>query len=327
MTDLPTSLPEASLEERLQTRIRNLSREVWDSVIEGADVNRWLANFDGSVLDVDTERLYALHLLSHFNYFGIKEIREMLRSVYRDLFRYPLIQQARVAQNDTRDFATLEASFQEELRSTRFLGMGNPSESGAHLLYYFRQMNKLPKSLFIHQHEILNHAPGVAPNEIAIPGLKRLVFVDDLMGSGQQAQDYSHKLLEFVREAAKSHPHSLEIWYFTLFARPNALSRVRLLPFDRVETIHEVDDAEQAFSNQSRVFVDPPPGFTLAEAQALASAYGSKLVPGHPLGYKNGQLLLGFQHNVPDNSLPIFWLNDTKVQWDPVFPRFDKVYG
>jgi hypothetical protein len=321
-----TSHDVAAEEDRLQSRIRTLSNEVWEGTVDGADVERWLGNFDGRVLGPEKERLHALHLLANFDFFGVKEVREMLKSVFRDLYRYPLIQQARKDSGFTRDFVSLETIFRQELAATRFLGMGNPSESGAHLLYYFRQVNRLSKSLFIHQHEILEKAPGVPNNSIAIPNLKRLVFIDDLMGSGEQATSYSTKLLDFVREAAKTHGPGLEIWYFTLFARPQALDAVRKLPFDRVDAVHEVDDAEKAFSADSRVYRDPALDVSLSDALAFASVYGALLVPGHPLGYKDGQLLLGFHHNVPDNSLPIFWINETSIQWEPVFPRFSKVY-
>ncbi|UYO96375.1 hypothetical protein OED01_12285 [Microbacterium sp. M28] len=312
-------------EERLHSRIRTLSQEAWDGRVAGADVNRWLENFDGRAFEIDKERLHALHLLANFDFFNVETVRGMLKSLYRDLYRYPLIQRARESLGGTREFDVLNSHYLDELSGTRFLGMGNPSESGAHLLYYFRQVNGLSKTLFIHQHEILSDAVGVANNSIAIPGLKRLVFVDDLMGSGQQATEYSKKLLSYVRTATASSPDPLEIWYFTLFARPAALDLVRALPFDRVEAVHEIDDAEKAFSAQSRVYRAPPAGVTLDGGRQLATTYGSRLFPSHPLGYLDGQLLLGFEHNVPDNSLPVFWLNETSVPWEPVFPRFHKV--
>ncbi len=310
-------------EEALQSRIRTLSNEVWDGRVEGPDVDRWLKNFTGEAFPLEQERLHALHLLSNFNFFNVDTVRSMLKSVYRDLFRYELIQRARNAHSGSRDFTSLNRTFLDELAATRFLGMGNPSESGAHLLYYFRQINALHKNLFIHQHQILEKAAGEQSNTIAIPNLKRLVFIDDLMGSGQQAAEYSEKLLKHVRAARGA--AGMEIWYFTLFARPAALDLVRSLPFDRVETIHEMDDAERAFSPESRVYRKPPNGITLERGKQFATKYGERLFNLHPLGYKDGQLLLGFEHNVPDNCLPIFWLNEMSIPWEPVFPRFHKV--
>ncbi|AUN42891.1 hypothetical protein ASU32_07385 [Tsukamurella tyrosinosolvens] len=315
----------ASLKSALLDRVRILSIEVWDGRVRESDIERWLENFCGKALETDQERTHALHLLSKFSFFNILTIRSMLRSIYRDLFRYPLIQRARHAADSTRNFSILESEFQEELAATRFLGMGNPSESGAHLLYYFRQVNTLSKKYFIHQHEILEHAAGIEDNRIAIPGLRRLVFIDDIMGSGTQATQYSKKLLSHVRAASKRDKTPIEIWYFTLFARPDALRLVRELEFDRVETVNEIDDTEKAFSDQSRAYR----GANLIrsqDGQSIAQTYGSILTPGSPLGFKDGQLLLGFEHNVPDNTLPIFWLSESNLNWEPIFPRFTKVY-
>lgn len=315
----------ASQEDRLQDQIRVLSNEVWGGRVEGTDVTRWLNNFDGSAFDVGKERLHALNLLANFDFFNIDTIRSILKTIYRDLFKYQIIQKIRQENNGSHDAKLLNVELLKEQNATRFLGMGNPSESGAHLLYYFRQVNELSKKLFIHQHEILNKGVGEPHNSIAIPNLKRLVFIDDLMGSGDQAKQYSEKLLKFVRAAADETETDLEIWYFTLFARPTALSKVRKLMFDQVDTVHELDDAELAFSQQSRVYRTEKSGITQAEGQHFAHTYGVKANPQMPLGYKEGQLLLGFEHNIPNNTLPIFWSNDTYIHWEPIFPRFNKV--
>lgn len=316
----------AQVQRALEDQIRVLSREVWEEALTWPDVARWLENFKGDVLPVDEERLLALHLLANFDFFGLREIRELLRAIYRDLFRYPIVQRARNAQGGTRDAMKLEHAVQQELNATRFLGMGNPSESGAHLLYYFRQVNRLSKRYFIHQHEILDHAPGDPRSVIAIPGLTRLVFIDDIMGSGTQAVQYSARLLEHVREAAARSGVHLEICYFTMFARPKALDLVRTLHFDVVEAVHEIDDSELAFSARSRVYAKPAAGISAAAAEAVARHYGQRLQPGSPLGYKDGQLLLGMHHNIPDNTLPIFWAEETAMYWGPAFKRHGKIY-
>jgi len=51
-----------------------------------------------------------------------------------------------------------------------------------------------------------------------------------------------------------------------------------------------------------------------------------------PLGYENSGALVFFEHNSPNNSLPIFWASGkckileplgehTEVNWTPLFPR------
>lgn len=329
MTDqIQSMLGRNSDHHEIISRIRTLSEEVWEDSVSGPDIDRWLQNFNGAILSVEAERLNALHLLAHFNYFGLREIRELLKSVYRDLFRYPIIQNIRKANNSTRDFAFLDSEFKKELEATRFLGMGNPSESGAHLLYYFRQENGLAKRYFIHQHEILDKPPGDPEARLAIAGLRRLVFVDDLLGSGTQATDYSNKLLQSVKAAAERDGVELEVCYYTLFAKPEGLSLARSQAgFDSVKAVHEIDATQNAFDLNSRVYARSVPGVSLLQGVQLAAGYGERLFPGHGLGYRNGQLLLGLHHNVPDNTLPIFWFDETAIEWSPVFPRYNKVYS
>lgn len=309
-------------------RIQRLTTQVWEGSLTGEDIGRWLDNFKGEAFGLTKEYANALHLLSEFNHFGLREIRELLRSVFRDLYRYPIIQSIRKRNGGTFDEELLSSEFNAELRATRFLGMGNPSESGAHLLYYFRQINSLPKNLFIHQHEILDGPVGAAQSSIAIDGLRRLVFVDDLLGSGSQARQYSAKLLEGIRQAAASADIELHISYFTLFAKPKGLMVARGLEFDEVHSVHELDESAEAFHPSSRAYVrDVPSEVSRSDGRALASHYGNTLFPSGPLGWNSDQLLLGLHHNVPDNTLPIFWAGAGAVQWEPVFLRYDKAYS
>ena len=149
-------------------------------------VQTWLEQFEEATDLENDEQLHALFLLSHFIYFGQPEIRELLKSVYRDLFRSPIMHEVRRANGDTTDRAFLDAEFSKCLARTRFMGVGNPSESGAHLLYYFRQENALPRTLFINTHEIFKRysGPGGGAVKLRDPNLEYYVFIDDLCGSG-----------------------------------------------------------------------------------------------------------------------------------------------
>ena len=59
--------------------------------------------------------------------------------------------------------------------------------------------------------------------------------------------------------------------------------------------------------------------------------YGAQLLPKYPLGWKNSQALVVFDHATPNNTLPIIWSNrvvkSTKRQWYPLFPRSYNVVG
>jgi len=83
---------------------------------------------------------------------------------------------------------------EKELDCTRFLGIGNPSESGVHLLYYFRQENCLPKDVFIDASRAFKSTvtpDGNISVQIGNPDITRYVFIDDICGSGDTAITYS----------------------------------------------------------------------------------------------------------------------------------------
>jgi hypothetical protein len=56
----------------------------------------------------------------------------------------------------------------------------------------------------------------------------------------------------------------------------------------------------------------------------MVEKYGKKLYKNHMLGYKDSQLLLGLEHNTPNNTLPIFW---SEEEWSPIFKRYGKNCG
>jgi hypothetical protein len=57
-------------------------------------------------------------------------------------------------------------------------------------------------------------------------------------------------------------------------------------------------------------------------AKEIVLIYGKKIVKNAPLGRKDGQLLVVFPDNCPNNSLPILWKTGTSsFPWTPLFGR------
>jgi len=328
----------------LIAKIKSLSESLWERKATQPTINEWLENF-ADVQDGHTSarQLHALYLLSHFMYFGAREMRELMRVLFRDLYRYPIIEQLRNNNGHSTDTLLLNSRFQEELDNTLFLGIGNPSESGSHLLYYFRQENGLPKSLFVHTHELLVRSPRGAVDRflnwlsrgywrgkmsLRHPSVTRYVFIDDFCGSGHQAQEYSSQIVEDIKALS---PTS-EVSYFVLCATSEGLEAVRdNTLFDVVRCVFELDTSFRCFSSNSRYFPAPQPWSAIAGdvAEEMCVSYGSRLVPDAPLGYGDCQLLLGFHHNTPDNTLPIFWAGEDPLgpPWKPMFKRYPKLYA
>lgn len=333
-----------SATDELLAKIKILSDTIWDRKARQATVDQWLANFDNPADGFgDQRKLHALYLLSHFMYFGSRQMRELMRVLFRDLYKYPLVERIREARGHTTDLTLINREFQSSLERTLFLGVGNPSESGCHLLYYFRQENGLPKSCFIHSHEIFErkrvsrwqmikamllnrHDRYAGTLSLRKPNVNRYVFIDDFCGSGHQAESYSADLVEDI----KSFDPRIEVSYFVLCATSSGIDAVRKkTAFDVVQCVFELDETFRSLESTSRYFPSPwPREVTLHFAEAMCRQYGRRLEPQAPMGYGDCQLLLGFPHNTPDNTLPIFWCDDAGgTAWTPVFKRYPKLYG
>ncbi|WP_284312641.1 phosphoribosyltransferase-like protein [Labrys miyagiensis] len=307
--------------DRLLRKVKQLTESAWYGKVLEPDVRQWLAQFTEASLIEDDEQLQALFLLTNFIYFGQQEIRELLKSLYRDLFRTPAIHQIRKSNGGTKDLAFLAAGYQDHLRNTRFLGVGNPSESGVHLLYYFRQENLLSSAQFINTHEIFarDATSGGVTLKIRNAAIQNYVFIDDICGSGTQAELYSRDIVNPLR-ALK---HDVRIDYLVLFATRTGLEFIKNLNrYDTVAAIYVLDDSFKSLDPNSRIFGTSVAEFDRLKVRATCEKYGKMLCPLHPLGYKDGQLLMGFNHNTPDNTLPIFWADDP---WRPMFKRYNKV--
>jgi len=306
---------------RLWPRIKVLHDTVWEGHASGPAVEEWLRNFV-SPPDAPNERLQALCLLSHFMYFGSRQMRTLLKSLYRDKYKYPIVEGIRSRNGDTADSAFIQEEFGKELETTRFLGIGNPSESGVHLLYYYRQENRLERKYFINAHEIISTEEG--SRVLANPQVTRYVFLDDFCGSGSQGKRYSKKLLAELKQISPNSHAS----YHVLFATTSGLEALRdETMFDSVECIYELDSTFKCFSDNSRYFAKPIAGIEKAEVEKMCRSNGGRLDSTDPLGFGDCQLLIGFHHNTPNNTLPIIWFDEPGATWTPIFKRYSKYFG
>jgi hypothetical protein len=315
--------------ENLFDKIKTLNERLWEQRVTRPVIDSWLANFKDDWGDLPSEQLHALYLLSQFIYFGDREVRELLRALYRDHYRYPIVSALRRAASDTLDADDLRTKFLAERQRSRFLGMGNPSESGTHLLYYFRQENRLPKSLFVSLAELFDRRLDDPDVDLDDTNVRRIIFVDDLCGSGSQAIKYSSRVLEVLRRLEQRRGIELRLSYLVLVANAEALDRVRQRThFDDVDAVLELDETHKSLSPASRHFKQAPQGIDRAFARSVCTHYGRRLWPAYPLGWDHDELLLGFHHNIPDNTLPIVWWDDeSRTAWQPVLRRYPKVYG
>lgn len=331
----------------LKKRILILNEKVWEDRLSWGKIESWLNNFTGRVADVEVERLHALFWLSQFMYFGSQEIRVLLRSMYRDLFLCPLIQEVRDTLPEDVGANEVRAAVRNELLYTRFFGVGNPSESGVHLLYYFRQVNGLGKKMFVDATQIFTRSRRQAPSlldkllghfDLAVrgttdrrlrrPSLKRYIFLDDICGSGETAIDYSKEVLG---DLIRLNPNA-KAAYYCLFAAEDGIQMVRRhsLFGENCAAVHELDGSYRCLDPESRYLKTVPNHIDPHIARLVAREYGRLLDPRFATGYQDSQMLIGFHHNTPDNTLNIMWHDSADkagMSWSPAFKRYPKIYG
>jgi hypothetical protein len=329
---------QSTLYDELVRKILVLSEIAWENLVKKPNLDNWLANFRTS-----DEKLHALFLISQFMYFGSREVRALLKSLYRDLFKYPRIEQIRKVNHDSLDSSLIESVFHDALSKTRFLGVGNPSESGVHLLYYFRQENRLPKNLFIHSYQLFDRYGSAGQLQLGNPGINHYVFLDDMCGSGKQAARYAGRIVDELKKLNKN----ARVEYLTLFATTQGKNFLRKVTrFDNIDSVFELDESFECFHSTSRYFPADIGVIKRDVARDMCISYGKELMRvicelegvlgpdldkcarRHALGFDNGQLLIGFHHNTPDNSLPVIWFDEAeRYPWVPIFRRYNKNYG
>ncbi|MCP3371611.1 phosphoribosyltransferase-like protein [Bradyrhizobium cajani] len=305
-------------EQYLRKKIKRLSECVWEGRAKRVEIDAWLSSFSERGSSGVNERLHMLHLLSNFLYFGIGEIRELLRAHFQYACQRPVVTKIRQDNADTIDIDFIDHQLRIAISRTRFLAVGNPSESGQHLLYYFRQENNLPAGLFPNQFELPGF-PGASDTH-GKSSVDRYFFIDDICGSGQQIEKFSRNVIQTL---SKAHPDA-KITYCPIFATSDGLDYTRKnTAFSDIRCLMELDASFKCFSPTSRFYEDPA---LRSEAEKICFHYGRILHARDPLGYKDGQLAIGFNHNTPDNTLPIFWAeHPTSLPgWSPIFRRYMK---
>jgi len=284
---------------RLKRIIRNTSVVAWKKEISDEKIEKWLSNFDGSYFeDIETEKKLALWLLAHFSYYTLDDVRILCKNLFNQYLHEKLCNY-----NGT----DIAQAINHIINNTVFVGLGNDSESGNNILYYFRQENLLSKKCF----EIDTGKT-----------YENLVYVDDVTISGDQA-------LEYIKSRAITAKNT---YAAVLIATEDAIKKLKA-PKNCIKPLSTVilDQRDRVFSSSTYVFSEKRIAEIKEIAQEFCKFYGKRAVKGcgymasYPLGYDDGQYMISFEYNTPDNTLPIFW--GTGNGWIPLFKRYPKIYN
>lgn len=314
------------------SKVNKLSRWLWGNMITSKDIDLWLNNYVGEYLDESEEKVHSSYLLSQFMFFNLLEVRKMLIYVYKELFYKVMIREIRKGGEDK--ISIIEEKFNNELAQTRFLGIGNASESSCLMLYFFRQENELSKELFwdisdVFERESDGKIIGLKKAENGLE-IKNYIFLDDISSSGHQAQEFFE---DNHYEKIYNYNNSAKIHYFTLMNTEESRTLFKEeLPTIIFKTVFELNQTYKVFDDKSRYFPKHRTDDRLhlnmiLKSKILCERYYHKygLNDGYRCGYDDSQLLMGFFYNTPDNSLPFLWAKSDN--WYPVIKRYHKKYN
>jgi hypothetical protein len=286
-------------EEDLRNIIKHTSTTSLGSEFAEKDIDIWLDNFKGEIIDVKYERLLALWLLSHFTYYNKEEVSHLCKVLYSDLIHLIV-----------KDIDIFKKGIEEAVDSffseSNIISAEETSGSGGFIAYIFRQENDLPiKELFNFSLENISD------------DVKNIIVIDDVtLSVGVAGQKY-----RFWEKARKLYPNK-NFYLLTLIANEESINDLRNTFNITVVSSIKLDNRDRCFSDKSDVFSSFPQ--LINKAKEIAEHYGKKIAITSALGYENGEYAFGFYYNTPDNSLPLFW--GQKNGWMPILKRYHKNY-
>lgn len=264
----------------------------------------WLRNFESS--DQGT----AAFLLDKFTYYNAEMTDALLKASYQSLGD-GLVQSANGSSlNITSD---LPCAVFTPVTGER----PNPTDSGNLMCRKARQLLSIPENRIVEPQAAMTHAANGGT----------VIFIDDFIGSGDQfletwQRDYSPQSLSSFHNVMNRQPFCA--CYISLVSTDYGLSNI-------------ISDAPEVAVSVAHILttrstvqgLDISPG-QLQEIDHFLSKYVNRLQPKEPYilgdmgylkyGYKNRGLMFGFEHSIPDATLPIFW-SPGNNEWEPLIER------
>ena len=192
--------------------------------------------------------------------------------------------------------------------------LDGPGKSGAECARKYASHNEIYSDKIIEREKIPDF---VKQNK----ELEAVVFIDDFIGTGQQAKEYFEKLASSCGDILRE--RKLLLFFIVISGFQSQADEIRetflpklSLPDVRIHLCDPLSDEDKCFSNKSKIFTDQN---ERESAMNLAQELGSKLEKKYPLGYGNCQATVVFEWGCPNNCLPILWKESQT--WRPLFKR------
>ena len=259
--------------------------------ISQLDVIAWLENFDPD------DRGKAIIVLNNFEYYTtsdiINEFENGLESIIKE---------------------------KKEDQEIYLIPVGLLGKSGASMIYYLKKTPSYANSK-ITLIDNSTYSENKEKRVVKISELAdncKIVLIDDFAGTGMSIYKF---YLQIKKLLPPHEPIALTISYLDEAEKYlNKKDGIKIVGNKRIP----------AFSARGSVFGYYP---RMEAIREFCFKYGEKLYPldkykknkMQPLGFSNSQALIGFEHSIPNNTLPIIWADikrkDNGKHWIPLFPR------
>lgn len=294
---------------KMYNDIQKLNIVAWNGAISMSQVDLWLDNFTGEFLgDSQAEKNLALNMLRNYTYYTDREIKHFCKVIYELYIHSKIADYNSSKKHEGLTDAQKEA---EAVKNTKFISLGIPSESGSLILYWFRDANLLPKTVF----QLDDDIP------------ENLVVLDDVSISGSQAVRYLKKIKNIQER---------KVYFLCFLCTDEAEKNIKKqYPDITIIVASKIHSFCKAFSDDS-VFFSADTDEYKAITKNLFEHYGNKVVQEYPtpedaymskypLGYGDAQQMFSFFYNTPNNTLPLIWIEN--AGWNPLFKRTEKIYS
>lgn len=147
--------------------------------------------------------------------------------------------------------------------------------------------------------------------------LQAIVLLDDFIGTGETAASYLRELSEECGDVLQD--KKLRLIFVSLTGFAAVVPKIKRAASSLDLEVHICDPLDQTahcFHDQSAIF---PEMSDRNAAMNLPFEKGAVLEKRHPVGYGDCQATVVFEHNCPNNTLPVLW--SSSGTWEPLFPR------
>jgi len=263
------------------------------------DIRNWLNQFE----EISDQRL-MFKLIQNFKLYSELEVRNKLQSLFSLIIKDFIKRNfERVLEQAKRKRDDLLVTYIDQ----------SPGKGSSYYTKLFADENKLYTELIC--------APEMIQTKIKEKAnIRGLVIIDDFIGSGKTIIDnFEAYFVSDLINLIKSRKIIIYICAITGFLESKEYILQKLENFNlniEIIIVDVLNNTDKCFDANSKIFTNH---LEQKKAKEICLQKGETLVHKNPLGFSNGETLIAFPINCPNNTLPIFWKKTHT--WQPLFER------